>query len=405
MKLLYIANARIPTEKAHGYQIAKMCEQYARQGMSVELIIPTKHNPITEDLFTYYGIEKNYRVRKIYVPDCIRLSRFIGGYAYWLQTILFSLRVLVMRLDDATVILTRHPEIVWIMKMKGRSVVYECHDWLEKKREKIYLYFLRKADCIVTTNSYIKKRFLEHSFQEKDIIVAPNGIDLKVFALTLSKEEAVAKLDVDEEIKEKLRKGKVLLYTGSYKTMGADKGIHDILEALALLEKYVYFVAVGGSEKDIAYYKKEAERLGVADKVYLLGRKDQKLLAVYQRAADVLLMPFPKKAHYEYFMSPLKTFEYMASGVPIVASDLPSIGEVLDDTMCVFCESGNARDLAEKIRFVLANKEKAAGKAKRAFEKVKKYTWEKRAKNILECMIGTESSLELKRAKYKKYAD
>ncbi len=49
MKLVYIANVRIPTEKAHGYQICKMCEEFSSQGIKVELWVPTRENNIKED--------------------------------------------------------------------------------------------------------------------------------------------------------------------------------------------------------------------------------------------------------------------------------------------------------------------------------------------------------------------
>jgi len=244
--------------------------------------------------------------------------------------------------------------------------------------------FLRKANGIITTNSHIKRRFVASGFEERNILVAPNGIDLGVFALTISKEDARAQLDIDNALKKKLHQSVMLLYTGSYTTMGVDKGIHTILEALKELHTQIRFVAVGGNEKDIARYRREAKEADVADQVYLFGRKNQHLLAIYQRAADVLLMPFPKKAHYAYYMSPLKTFEYMASGVPIIASDLPSMREILDETSCTFCAPDNAHNLAEKINFVLSQRESMQQKAIRAREIVATYTWEKRAERILQ---------------------
>ena len=57
MKILYIANARIPTEKAHGFQICKMCEQLSLQGAEVELIVPKRKNKITQDVFQYYDLK------------------------------------------------------------------------------------------------------------------------------------------------------------------------------------------------------------------------------------------------------------------------------------------------------------------------------------------------------------
>ena len=62
MKIYYIANARMPTEKAHGIQIIYMCKAFADAGMDVELVIPRRLNPIKDDPFDYYGVKRNFRI-------------------------------------------------------------------------------------------------------------------------------------------------------------------------------------------------------------------------------------------------------------------------------------------------------------------------------------------------------
>jgi len=53
MKIIYIANIRIPTEKAHGIQIVKMCEAFSNQKLKVELVLPWRFNKIKEDIFNF----------------------------------------------------------------------------------------------------------------------------------------------------------------------------------------------------------------------------------------------------------------------------------------------------------------------------------------------------------------
>ena len=55
-KILYIVNVRIPTEKAHGIQIIKMCESFSDNGMDLELLLPKRINNIKENPFNYYNI-------------------------------------------------------------------------------------------------------------------------------------------------------------------------------------------------------------------------------------------------------------------------------------------------------------------------------------------------------------
>jgi glycosyltransferase involved in cell wall biosynthesis len=73
----------------------------------------------------------------------------------------------------------------------------------------------------------------------------------------------------------------------------------------------------------------------------------------------------------------------MASGKPIVASDLPSLREVLSEKNAFLVKPDDPRALAEGIRFALAHPEEAARRAAQAREDVKRYTWEMRAEKIL----------------------
>ena len=63
-KLAYVANVRMPTEKAHGYQVAKMCEVFAFHA-EVKLVVPTRRGEIKNDLFEYYNLQKNFKVEKV----------------------------------------------------------------------------------------------------------------------------------------------------------------------------------------------------------------------------------------------------------------------------------------------------------------------------------------------------
>ena len=59
----------MPTEKAHGYQIVKMCEAFADNNVNVELIVPARHNHIKNDLFSYYHTKNNFTIRYIKFVD------------------------------------------------------------------------------------------------------------------------------------------------------------------------------------------------------------------------------------------------------------------------------------------------------------------------------------------------
>ncbi len=382
MKIKYIVNARIPTEKAHGYQIFKMCNEFALTGVDVELIVPTRMNPITKDAFSYYKIKKNFKLTYIKSYDFLKFVKIFGRFSFYAQSIYFVLKLFFAKIDKDAIIYTRNPEIVWLFSLRNYKTAYECHDWF-KKSKNIALFLLKKLNFLIVTNSFIAKEFKKNAYK-RDILIAPNGIDLKIFDVDIPKAEALNKVSQKEFAK--LAKGKkVLLYTGSFRTMGQSKGIDEILEALAMLnDKNVLFVALGGNNKDIDFYKNKAKDLNLDKQSFFYPRVDQKELAIWQKIADILLMPFPDKAHYRYHMTPLKIFEYMTSNVPIIASSLPSIQEILNKNNAFFCEPGNILDLKNKIEFVLGlnkkERDKIAGQARKDVEQ---YLWSKRVEKII----------------------
>lgn len=220
-------------------------------------------------------------------------------------------------------------------------------------------------------------------------LIASDAVDLSIFNIDISKQEARERLELPQD-PEKLPDGnygagkKILGYMGRFKTMGMDKGIGVILKALPALGNDVLFIAVGGNKHDLPEYEAEAEKLGVSNKAKFFGNVEQGILAIYQKACDLLLMPFPRNEHYAYYMSPLKMFEYMASKRPIIATDLPSIREVLSEKNAIIVKPGDSEDLVRGIKEILGNKELADQISQQAFRDVNNYTWEKRVGSILD---------------------
>ena len=78
----------------------------------------------------------------------------------------------------------------------------------------------------------------------------------------------------------------------------------------------------------------------------------------------------------------------MAAKRPVVASDLPSIREVLNEKNAVIVEPGNPKALAEGIKKILQDEELAGEISEKANRDVQQYSWEKRAEKILEFIGG-----------------
>ncbi|KKR03511.1 MAG: Glycosyl transferase group 1 [Parcubacteria group bacterium GW2011_GWF2_39_13b] len=359
MKITIIFNNRLPTERAHGLQIVKTCEAFAHAGIETKLIIPDVLNKIQEDIFQYYQVGKVFSVRKI---KC-------WGKSYRIKYASFLINLLFSRVKKNEIIFTRHPEIAFLFSQFGYKVIFELHNWRPDKKKR-NVFFLKKVFLIIATTKIIKQEFVKNGFDERKIMVAPNGVELEDFNLKTSKEEARNLLDLplDKEI---------ILYSGHlYK----QKGVYTIVETAKMLSEK-YFVFIGGLPNDVENLKQAAEGL---KNIEIRGPKKYKEVPRYLKAADMLVIANSGNDETERnFTSPLKLFEYLAAEKVIIASRVPAIEEFLDETTAVFFEPDSAQSLAKAIEEVSGNQAKRENLEKKSFELARKYTWQERTKKII----------------------
>lgn len=377
MKIIYITNNRIPTEKAHGFQVMKMCEAFTNAGAQVELWIPKRFNAIKESPFNYYNIRENFTLKKIPVIDLIPLYKILGSLANFIESISFALfSYFKLPVSEDYLIYSRDQFILWVLSFLSRKFVYEIHSFPGKPV--FYKRIWRRAHKIVTITAALKAKIAEYGVDESKIVVAHDAVDLNSFnAVAVAKEELKMELNLPKD-------DFLIGYIGKFKTLGMEKGIATMIEALPLLDKEMKMVFVGGEEPEIKEYKSLANRFNVLTQCLFFGYQSYSQLIRYNKAMDVLVIPFPNKPHYAFYASPLKLFEYMASGRPIIASDLPALREVLNDKNALFFKPDNAADLARAIKMLKSSQMLGYHLSQQALADVKNYTWDKRARRILD---------------------
>src|SRR3989344_960975 len=201
------------------------------------------------------------------------------------------------------------------------NIVLELH-LLPKKIRPFHLRIWKKSKKLIVLTSFIKKRLIEFGISGDKIIVASDGVNLPLFDISISKE-------------------------------------------------------------DIDFYGDLVSRLGIKERVLFVGRVAHSLVPVYLKAFDVLLAPFPENEHYNFYMSPMKIFEYMASKRPIISTKLPTLIETLGDS-ALLLEPDNIGQLRDGITKVLSDREVVDNLSLKAYNRVLGYTWESRAKSIIE---------------------
>ncbi|MGE5446398.1 MAG: glycosyltransferase [Ignavibacteriales bacterium] len=116
----------------------------------------------------------------------------------------------------------------------------------------------------------------------------------------------------------------------------------------------------------------------------LVGFISQTEVVKYLKISDIGVIPNIRTTLGSRYTSPLKLFEYMAAGLAIVASDLPSMHEILTDKEAVFFEPENEHDLANKLIDLINNKTKREQMGFLVGQQVNKFTYRERCKKVTE---------------------
>lgn len=375
MKLIYLANIRIPTEKAHGYQICKMCEEFARAGLDVELVVPRRQNDYPGDVFGFYKLDKNFKITKVACLDWVRF----GFWGFWLERLSFLWSAKHYLIKQKYDLIYTRDEFVGVF---FHDYIIELHDLSERLfyfRKKL----LNKSKLIFTLTNLMKQELLsKYKISENKIMAAPDGVDLEKFNLNITQAEAREKLKLPLT-------QKIILYSGHLYLW---KGVQTLAEAAKKIEGTCYFI--GGTEKDHENFTKNNQELINTGKIVAPGFRNHAEIPCWLAAADILVLPNSGRekisAHYT---SPLKLFEYMAARRPIIASDLPSLREVLNEKTAIFFTPDDSNSLAEAIKKVLVDSVLAKNISDQAFQDVQEYTWEKRAEKIIQSIKSVKSKV------------
>jgi glycosyltransferase involved in cell wall biosynthesis len=383
VRILYLADIRFPLERANGIQSMETCHALARRSHDVHMIVRPDTAQPPRDPYVFYGLPR-------IAPLTIEHAPVTGpSFARRLGYLAFGMGRAIGR-DRPDVILTRDLGVaafqVGLPDLVRPPVVYESHGYAPDVAAAL-------PSLVATATAPSARKLRRLASREAAVWHKAEGVVTLTRALAADLEQRFGtrprvavvpdgvRLDETPAPAAPASGRPVVAYAGH---LYAWKGVDLLLEALRALPEADGLI-VGGHDRepDLARTKAVADRLGVAARVTFTGLIEPPRVREQLARATVLVLPNPESAISSRFTSPLKLFEYMAAGKPIVASDLPALREVLSpDDNAVLVAPGDVAALAVGIRRLIDDPALASRIAAQAARDVADYSWDRRAERL-----------------------
>lgn len=380
MRIAYCTNVRLPTERAHGHQVASVCRALHTLGHVVTIFAPFRRNIITEDFWTYHSLPRDISLYSLGRFDPIASPWLPGVLGLWFMNFSFR-RALRRELHPSAfnLVYTRSFALLPSLLCTKIPTILELHS-LPRFRRRTFVRTCNRCARVVCLTRPMAVELIEWGVERTRVIVEGDAVDIDVFTKAPDKPEAQRSLGIPND-------ASVIVYAGQLRSMGLSKGVEELLQAFAILQRRgrpFHALIAGGPPHEIP--RLQAEHSTLLPCVRFLGPLPHTSIPTLLSTADVLVYPAPKSDHpfYRRDTSPLKLYEYMASRRPIVCADLEPLRDIIDADTATLVPPGDGTALANGIEATLDDALTSGLRADRAFDRVQHHTWTERMKRILQ---------------------
>lgn len=364
MRVMIVASRFPPQGEVGGIEIASqnISKHLSKNGNEVFVVAFGKKN-ITEK------IRDNLVVYRLAYPKI----KILGNMIFWLK-IFFTAEKIKPDIIHCQTIQMGLPCFLFKKIYKKPYVVW-CHGfdvyfpWKFKKI--ISKIVLNSAGAVVVLTEDMRNE-LKKNFK-KDILVLPNGVDLEKF-------KGFSKKILRDKLKIPLDK-KVILFAGELKKVKGSEYLIEAFKKVSENNSETRLILVGdGSERE--KLENIAKKIGIEERINFIGRVSNQGVLEYMAAADIFVLPSLSEGF------PLVVLEAMASGLPIVATKVRGISEILKDNENGFLVSSeNSEQLFEKIMVLLENDMLIERMSDYNKNKAEEYNWENVVRKIEEIYL------------------
>jgi glycosyltransferase involved in cell wall biosynthesis len=230
---------------------------------------------------------------------------------------------------------------------------------------------LSKAHFNFFVSAYLRHNIMLNECSENRDIIVHNGVDISVFFDRKNRQGIRQKLCLPQD----------RLILGYIGTLDSHKKIDNLLRAFAncVDQNPSLYLVIIGDGGDFQNLKALCANLGLQNNVKFTGWVKHETVPEYLNTFDIAIHHSANP-----YMSPLKIFEYLAVGLPVIGPDIAAVKEIFINGKHLVLTNGTIDDITEKI-LILVNDSLFAKDIAAAGNKIliENYTWYKQTDKIL----------------------
>lgn len=365
MRLLFVTRVQLPSRAAQSLQIMAMARAF---------------HELLGDGFRLISCEGERRMSMV-APFHWEVRK--GARGQWLRYGALFLETFVRAWGDkGIVIFTRDIALAVSAVLAGRRAVYEAHKQPAGRAAAWMCRLLvRSSKFKLVAISGALAEFYQTAYKlpEARVLVAHDGVFPEDYRALRRRGRGAIRKELNLALDKLL-----VVHTGSLYKGGAELYEH-VARAGG---DSVLFLHIGGSESERKCWTEHYRVLGL-DNVVFLPHMPPEQARLYQMAADLLFYVTTRASPMYWCTSPLKVFEYMATGTPILGARIGSVAEVLNDGNAYCFDPDHPESIGEAFMRYRQDATLAQLKADQALSEVEeKYSWGERARKIAAFALG-----------------
>jgi len=379
MKIFFTVETDFKIENGHSIHVQMLARALGRLGHEVRIFTPrfsdfqAKEDGFTISYVPFLAIPKLRTVSMVLTYFTYLLFRSVADR----PDVFYSRQCFCSGATRLVARLLRRPFFYEVNGLWTEEMIALSEPaWKIRMVQNIERLNVRKAQGVIAVTNGLAEELVEkYQADPERLTVVPNGVDNSVFQKAQSSD--VLRLFALSA------SARYIGYIGSLSPwQGLDTLISALPEVVSEQPSVVLLIVGAGPLKN--ELEKTVDAVKLADHVRFLGPVAHTLIPGIIKLCEFCLVPKSAKGIGKHGYSPLKVFEYLAAGKPVIASDVPDINSIVRASNCgLLFKADDPDDLVLKMKMLLNDREKAELLGRNAGKAAEKFDWSAIAARIV----------------------